>query len=83
MDELIRSFESRMAAAKSEPKGVKVGPELWKALKSAGLIEMRSVAAWGVFDLGFEMPFYKNTCLIYDPELDITRRSFELPPAVL
>jgi hypothetical protein len=83
MDELIRKFEVSIAAAKSEPKGVKIGLELWKALKSAGLIEMRSVAAWGLFDLGFEMPFYMNTCLIYDPELDITRRSFELSPAVL
>jgi hypothetical protein len=83
MDELIRNFASSIAAAKSEPKGVKIGLELWKVLKSAGLIEMRSVAAWGLFDLGFEMPFYKSTCLIYDPELDITRRSFQLPDAVL
>jgi hypothetical protein len=36
-----------------------------------------------IYDLGFEMPFYKNTCLIYDPELDLSLRSFELPPTVL
>jgi hypothetical protein len=83
MVELVQQFEIHIASARSEPKGVKVGLELWKALKSAGLIQMRSVAAWGLYDLGFEMPFYRNTCVIYDPELDISGRSFELPPAVL
>ncbi len=83
MDELIRQFEASITSAKSEPKGVKVGLELWRALKSTGLIQMHSVAAWGIYDLGFEMPFYKNTCVIYDPELDLSGRSFELPPAVL
>src|SRR5260221_3396743 len=48
VDELVKNFEARIATAKSEPKGVKAGPELWKAVKSAGLIQMRSVAAWGM-----------------------------------
>jgi len=46
MDELVRQFKAGIANAKSEPNGVKVGLELWKALKSGGLIKMRSVAAW-------------------------------------
>ncbi len=47
IDELVQQFQASIASAKSEPKGVEVGLELWQALKSAGLIEMRSVAAWG------------------------------------
>jgi hypothetical protein len=83
MNELVKNFQNALAAAKSEPKGVKVGPGLWIALKAAELIQLRGVAAWGVFDLGFEMPFYKDICLIYDPELDETTAGFRLPPAVL
>jgi hypothetical protein len=77
---LVQQFESAVAGAKVQPKGVKVNLELWKALKAADLIKMRDVAAWGVFDLGFEMPFYKDTILIYDPELDSTGNNFQLPP---
>lgn len=77
---LVQQFESAIAGAKIQPKGVKVSLELWKALKAAGLIEMRAVAAWGAFDLGFEMPFYKDTILIYDPELSLSDTHFQLPP---
>lgn len=77
---LINEFESAISAARIKPKGVKVSPELWISLKNRGLIEMRGVAAWGIFDLGFEMPFYKDTCLIYDPELELSGNNFQLPP---
>ena len=78
---IVQEFESAVAAAKNEPKGVKVSLDLWKALKEADLIVMRDVAAWGVFDLGFQMPFYKDTILIYDPELELHSKSFQLPPS--
>ena len=77
---LVQQFEAAMTAEKIQPKGVKVSLRLWKELKDAGLIKMRGVAAWGVFDLGFEMPFYKDTCLIYDPELESLDKHFLLPP---
>ena len=44
---IVQEFESAVAAAKNEPKGVKVSLDLWKALKEADLIVMRDVAAWG------------------------------------
>jgi hypothetical protein len=78
---IVQEFESAVGAAKSEPKGVKVSLDLWRALKEADLIVMRDVAAWGVLDLGFQMPFYKNTILIYDPELEMHAESFQLPPS--
>ena len=77
---LVQQFEAAVSAAKIQPKGVKVSLQLWKELKDAGLIKMRGVAAWGAFDLGFEMPFYKDTCLIYDPELEPLDKHFLLPP---
>jgi hypothetical protein len=77
----IEEFKSAIANAKSTPKGVKVNPDLWRELKAAGLIEMKDVAAWGVFDLGFQMPFYQSCCLIYDPELELTGKSYQLPPS--
>jgi hypothetical protein len=58
---LVQQFEAAVSEAKIQPKGVKVSLQLWRELKDAGLIKMRGVAAWGVFDLGFEMPFYKDT----------------------
>ena len=77
----LAQFQSAMSQAKKvPPKGVKVSLELWKELKSAGLIDMKDVAAWGVFDLGFQMPFYQETILIYDPELETRNKHFELPP---
>lgn len=54
---LVQQFEAAVSAAKIQPRGVKVSLQLWKELKQAGLIAMRDVAAWGVFDHGFEMPF--------------------------
>jgi hypothetical protein len=44
---------------------------------------MKDVGAWGVFDLGFQMPFYQDTCVIYDPELELRGKHFELPPNAL
>ena len=79
MSMLVQEFEAAIAGASTQPKGVKVSLGLWKALKDADMIRMRSVAAWGVFDLGFEMPFYKDICLIYDPELELHDKHFELP----
>jgi len=76
----LAQFQSALSQAKVMPKGVKVGLELWKELKGAGLIQMKDVAAWGVLDLGFQMPFYNETILIYDPELEIRNKHFELPP---
>jgi hypothetical protein len=80
---LVEQFESAIANAKVEPKGVKVSPQLWKELKASDLVEMRGVAAWGVFDLGLELPFYKSTFLIIDPELDLIGKSFQLPPSAM
>jgi hypothetical protein len=77
---LVQQFEAAVSAAKIQPKGVKVSLQLWKELKDAGLIKMRRVAAWGVLDLGFDMPFYNDTCLIYDPELETLDKHFLLPP---
>lgn len=77
---LVQQFETAVAGAKVQPKGIKVSSEMWKALKIADLIKMRGVAAWGAFDLGFEMPFYKDTVLIYDPELELSGKHFQLPP---
>jgi hypothetical protein len=77
---LVQQFEAAVSAAQIQPKGVKVSSQLWKELKDADLIKMRGVAAWGVFDLGFEMPFYKEICLIYDPELESLDKQFLLPP---
>jgi len=77
---LIQQFEAAVANAKVQPKGIKVSLEMWKALKKANLIAMRDVQAWGVFDLGFQMPFYKDTILIYDPELELGGMDFQLPP---
>ncbi len=77
---LVQQFESAVSGAKVQPKGVKVSLDMWKALKAADLIKMRAGAAWGVFDLGFEMPFYKDTILIYDPELGLCGQHFQLPP---
>jgi hypothetical protein len=62
MDGLIKQFEAGIVGAKSEPKGVKISIELGSALAAAGLIRMRGAAAWGVYNLGFAMPFYKGTC---------------------
>lgn len=77
---LVQQFETAVAGAKVQPKGIKVSLDMWKALKKANLIAMRDVAAWGAFDLGFQMPFYKDTILIYDPELELSGIHFQLPP---
>lgn len=77
---LVQQLEAAVSAAKIQPKGAKVSLRLWKELKDAGLIKMCGVSACGVFDLGFEMPFYKDTCLIYDPELELLDKHFLLPP---
>lgn len=79
---IVGKFEASMAAAKSEPKGVKVCLDLWLALKENGLITMKRVGVNGIIDLGFEMPYYKNTVLIIDPELEIQKDPFILPPSV-
>lgn len=75
----VQQFQSAIANTNTPPKGVKISPDLWRELKAAGLIEMKDVAAWGVFDLGFQMPFYQSCCLIYDPEL--SGKSYQLPPS--
>ncbi|NTW88481.1 MAG: hypothetical protein HGB26_05015 [Desulfobulbaceae bacterium] len=77
---LVQQFESAVAGAQVQLKGVKVSLELWKALKAAGLIEMRAVAAWGALDLGFEMRFYQDIILLYDPELSLSDTNYQLPP---
>lgn len=79
---LVQQFESAVAAAKVQPKGVKISLDLWKALKDAGQIKMRGVSAWGIYDTGFEMPFYKDIYLIYDPEFELVGKHFQLPPSV-
>lgn len=76
---LVQQFEAAVAGAKVQSKGIKVSLEMWKALKEANLIAMRDVAAWSTFDLGFQMPFYKDTVLIYDPELELSGVHFQLP----
>jgi hypothetical protein len=77
----VEEFETAVSAEITEPKVVKVSLDLLKALKAADLIVMRDAAGGGFFDLGFQMPFYKNTCLIYDPELELHGRQFQLPPS--
>jgi len=62
-----QQFQSSIANSKTQPKGFKVGPDLLLELKAAGLIEMKDIAAWSVFDLGFQMPFYQSCCLICHP----------------
>ena len=76
----VQEFELAFSQAKVEPKGIKISPKLWKELKTANLIKMRDVAAFGLFDLGFQMPFYKDTILLFDPELEFSGLSFQLPP---
>lgn len=77
---LVQEFELAFSQAKVEPKAVKISLTLWKALKSANLMKMRAVTAFGPFDLEFQMPFYKNTILLFDPELEFSDLSFQLPP---
>jgi hypothetical protein len=75
---IVNEFETAIGSAKMAPKAAKTGPALWKALGAAG---MRDVAAWGLFDLGLQMPCYKETILIYD-DLESQGLSFLLPPSV-
>ena len=79
---IVDRFKAAMTAAKSVPKGVKVSPGLFAELRKADLIAMRDVAAWGIVDLGFQMPFYGDTVVICDPELLLSNIEFQLPPNV-
>lgn len=77
----LNKIKADLAKAPTRPKGIKVSEDTWKKLKDADLIKNKSVAAWGVFDLGFELPFYdEDICVIIDPELDINGMDYELPP---
>jgi hypothetical protein len=79
----INAITSDIAKAKQRPKGIKVSEETWKKLKNADLIKMKDVAAWGVFDLGFQLPFLDgDICVIVDPELETRDLDYELPPCV-
>jgi hypothetical protein len=77
----IKSIAADLAIAPTRPKGIKVSVETWQEMKKLGLIEMKGVAAWGVFDLGYEMPFYDgDICVIVDPELELSGLDYLLPP---
>lgn len=77
----IKSIDADLAAAPTRPKGIKVSVETWKEMKRLGLVEMKGVAAWGIFDLGHEMPFYDgDICIIVDPELEFIGLDYMLPP---
>ena len=79
----INSIKADLAKAKQRPKGIKVSEKTWKELKNANLIEMKDVAAWGVFDLGFQLPFFDDDiCVIIDLELKTRELDYELPPCV-
>jgi hypothetical protein len=62
-------FEQTLAALKKPPVGVKVNLATWNELKAAGLIEWKQTHTWGLFNLGFSMPYYKQTFLICDPDM--------------
>jgi len=68
---------------KDKPKAIKVSPTMWEELREANLITMRRVAAWGVFDLGFDVPCYQDIMLIYDSSIDPDDQQFVLPPNVI
>ena len=77
----IESIKADLAVAPERPKGIKVSVDTWKIMKESGLIKMKGVAAWGVFDLGYEMPFYdEDICVIVDPELELDGLDYMLPP---
>lgn len=77
----IDNINNDLSKAKQRPKGIKVSEATWKSMKDSNLIEMKDVAAWGAFDLGFQMPFYDgDICVIVDPELETRDLDYELPP---
>lgn len=80
---LINNLKAELKAANTRPKAIKVSVGTWKELMDAGLIEYKEVSAWGIIDLGFEMPFYDgDICVIVEPELLIQGIDYELPPCV-
>lgn len=79
---LVAEFKHQIAIANARPKFVKIGYELWHTLKKMDLIKMKPVAAWGVYELNFNMPFFdEDICLLYEPdELELEGKNFLLPP---
>lgn len=79
---LVEEFKAKIAGRNVRPKGVKVNQDLWVELKKAGLIKMKNVALAGILDLGLSLPFYdEDIYVIYDPELALLGKDYELPPA--
>ena len=80
---LVTEFKNQIKIANVRPKFVKIGYELWQALKKMDLIKMKPVAAWGVYYLNFNMPFFdEDICLLYEPdELQLEGKKFLLPPS--
>lgn len=62
------------------PKAIKISLSLWKELKNLGLIENKDVAAFGIFELGYKLPFYKDSILLIDLEMDGIGEDFLFPP---
>jgi len=62
---LLEEFEIAVSRAKIEPKGIRISPALWKKLNDAKLIEFRSFAGFGIFDLGEGLPCYKSLPFLF------------------
>lgn len=78
---LILELRNALNCAKVRPKGVKVAADLWRELEQAKLIQRRRAALCGVFDLGFDLPYFEDVILIYDSEIEMRGLIFELPPS--
>jgi len=78
----INNLKADIKKASVRPKGIKVSESTWKKLKAGGLIEMKDAAAWGIIDLGFQLPFLdENIYVILDPEFEASGLDYELPPS--
>lgn len=75
----ISVLDRAIASHPFRPKGIEVGPELWKQLVSAGRIKWVRGYIEGVSDSGVDFPALDGNVFVHvAPELDDLQ--YELPP---
>ncbi len=67
----VSQFDNAIKALGFKPKGVKVGYELYKLLKSSDRVEQKKALLGGVLDIGLKLPYLDGDIHVHiDPDLD-------------
>ena len=75
----VSTLDQAIASHSFQPKGIKVSPDLWRELVSAGRITWKRGYLEGAIDSGIDFPVLDNSIFVHvDPELE--DYGYQLPP---